>query len=191
MIRFETLRIALGGLLANRLRSGLTILGLTIGVASVIILIAVGNGSAQTVQKRIESLGTNVLLVTRSFTLGGSRVSNAATTPLTQQDVDALNDRSQRARRGERLAGGQRQQRDAGQQRRQLLAGQLRGHHALLPDRPRLQHRRGSRFTAQDVTQRRRALVIGPTVVDQPVRRPGSRRPDRAGRTASTSRSPA
>jgi putative ABC transport system permease protein len=94
VIRFETLRLALGGLLANRLRSGLTILGLTIGVASVIVLIAVGNGSAQTVQKRIESLGSNVLLVTRSFTLGGSRARNAATTPLTQQDVDALNDRT-------------------------------------------------------------------------------------------------
>ena len=94
VIRFETLRLALGGLLANRLRSGLTILGLTIGVASVIILIAVGNGSAQTVQKRIESLGSNVLLVDRSFTLGGSRASNAATTPLTQQDVNALNDSS-------------------------------------------------------------------------------------------------
>ncbi len=89
----ETLRIALGGLLANRLRSALTILGLAIGVASVIVLIAVGNGSAQTVQKSIESLGSNVLLVTQSFTLGGSGASNAAPKPLTQQDVDALNNK--------------------------------------------------------------------------------------------------
>ncbi len=55
MIGRETLRIALDGLLANRLRSSLTILGLAIGVASVIVLIAVGNGSSQTVQRRIES----------------------------------------------------------------------------------------------------------------------------------------
>ncbi len=40
----ETLRIALGGIAANKLRSGLTILGMTIGVAAVIILVAVGNG---------------------------------------------------------------------------------------------------------------------------------------------------
>ncbi|MDX6642854.1 MAG: putative transport system permease protein, partial [Solirubrobacteraceae bacterium] len=57
MIRAETMRIAVGGLVANKLRSGLTILGLTIGVASVIILVSVGNGSAQAVQQRIESLG--------------------------------------------------------------------------------------------------------------------------------------
>jgi putative ABC transport system permease protein len=59
----ETLRIAWGGITANKLRSGLTILGMTIGVASVIVLIAVGNGSSKAVQSQIQSLGTNVLLV--------------------------------------------------------------------------------------------------------------------------------
>src|ERR1700674_5782494 len=91
MIGLETLRIAVNGLLANRLRSSLTILGLAIGVASVIVLIAVGNGSSQTVRKRIESLGTNVLLVTRGFTRGGARAS-AATPPLTEKAANALND---------------------------------------------------------------------------------------------------
>jgi len=43
----ETLRLALTGIFANKLRSGLTILGMTIGVASVIVLIAVGNGFLQ------------------------------------------------------------------------------------------------------------------------------------------------
>ena len=90
MIRVETLRIALGGIAANKLRSSLTILGLTIGVASVIILISVGNGSAQAVQKRIESLGSNVLLVLRGAGRGGSRASNVAPTPLTQADATAL-----------------------------------------------------------------------------------------------------
>ena len=47
VIGAETLRIAWGGITANKLRSGLTILGMTIGVASVIVLIAVGNGSSQ------------------------------------------------------------------------------------------------------------------------------------------------
>ena len=63
MIGVETLRIAWGGIAANKLRSGLTILGMTIGVASVIVLIAVGNGSSQAVKSQIQSLGTNVLLV--------------------------------------------------------------------------------------------------------------------------------
>ncbi len=50
MIGAETLRIAWSGITANKLRSGLTILGMTIGVASVIVLIAVGNGSSKAVQ---------------------------------------------------------------------------------------------------------------------------------------------
>ena len=45
------------GVAANKLRSGLTILGMTIGVAAVIILVAVGNGSKHEVQARINSLG--------------------------------------------------------------------------------------------------------------------------------------
>jgi putative ABC transport system permease protein len=94
MIGLETFRIALDGLLANRLRSSLTILGLAIGVASVIVLIAVGNGSSQAVQKRIESLGTNVLLVTRGFQRRGARAT-VATPPLTEKAAQALLDKSE------------------------------------------------------------------------------------------------
>jgi putative ABC transport system permease protein len=94
VIGTETLRIAVNGLLANRLRSSLTILGPGIGVASVIVLIAVGNGSSQTVQKRIESLGTNVLLVTRGFQRGGAGAT-VATPPLTEKAALALRDPTQ------------------------------------------------------------------------------------------------
>ena len=64
----QILRIAWSGIATNKLRSGLTILGMTIGVASVIVLIAVGNGSSKAVQSRIQSLGTNVLIVMPSST---------------------------------------------------------------------------------------------------------------------------
>jgi len=87
-----TLRIAWSGITANKLRSGLTILGMTIGVASVIVLIAVGNGSSQAVQSRIRSLGTNVLIVLPSG--GGFRIGPRASTgsgiSLTKQDAQAL-----------------------------------------------------------------------------------------------------
>ena len=59
----DTARTAWGGIASHKLRSGLTILGMTIGVAAVIVLIAVGNGSSRSVQSRIQSLGTNVLVV--------------------------------------------------------------------------------------------------------------------------------
>ncbi len=96
MIGVETLRIAWGGILANKLRSGLTILGMTIGVASVIILIAVGNGSSKAVEERIESLGTNVLLVQSGPQRGGgpadlrSAGGAASAVSLTKQDAAAL-----------------------------------------------------------------------------------------------------
>ena len=59
----ESTRIAVRGLSGNRLRSGLTMLGILIGVGSVIVLVAVGNGSSLAVQKQIEGLGTNTLVV--------------------------------------------------------------------------------------------------------------------------------
>ena len=90
MIGAETLRIAWGGIAANKLRSGLTILGMTIGVASVIVLIAVGNGSSRTVQQRIESLGTNVLLVEAGGLRGGARFGGTSAVSFTKQDAAAL-----------------------------------------------------------------------------------------------------
>jgi putative ABC transport system permease protein len=91
----EILRVALGGLTANKLRSGLTILGLTIGVGSVIVLIAVGTGSSTAVTNQIDALGSNVLLVSGAPTLGGlfRRGGGAsASSGLTVADANALTD---------------------------------------------------------------------------------------------------
>jgi putative ABC transport system permease protein len=93
VIGVETLRIAWGGIAANKLRSGLTILGMTIGVASVIVLIAVGNGSSKAVQSRIQSLGTNVLLVQGNSGLRRfAGASGASSVSLTKADAQALQD---------------------------------------------------------------------------------------------------
>jgi putative ABC transport system permease protein len=82
---FEVVRFALRGLSANKLRSALTMLGILIGVAAVILLVAVGNGSAQAVNDRIEALGTNTITVLS--TARGS-TGTALTTPV----ADALAD---------------------------------------------------------------------------------------------------
>jgi putative ABC transport system permease protein len=92
----ELLRIAFSGISANKLRSGLTILGLTIGVAAVIVLVAVGNGSQKQVQASIDALGSNVLVVQAQaggFGPGGFRPGAAAGgLTLTTDDVKALED---------------------------------------------------------------------------------------------------
>ncbi|MHB1739784.1 MAG: ABC transporter permease [Actinomycetes bacterium] len=59
----EVMRFALSGLSANKVRSALTTLGVLIGVGSVILLIAVGNGSSRQIEANIEALGTNTLTV--------------------------------------------------------------------------------------------------------------------------------
>jgi len=86
--------MAVQGVLANRLRAVLTMLGITIGVAAVIILVAVGHGSAVAVQQRIESLGTNVVtIMPGGFTFGrGSGGPKSSFTQLTLKDVKALQD---------------------------------------------------------------------------------------------------
>jgi len=92
----ETLRLALTGIFANKLRSGMTILGMTIGVASVIVLIAVGNGSSKAVAASIEALGTNVLLVEPGFSFGGTAVTSiTAPISLTIADASALESKVQ------------------------------------------------------------------------------------------------
>jgi putative ABC transport system permease protein len=91
----ETVRFALRGITANKLRSGLTVLGILIGVAAVILLVAVGNGSAKQIQDSIEQLGTNTLTVSAGAG-GGQRGGGASTTStaLTMDLVPALSDRS-------------------------------------------------------------------------------------------------
>jgi putative ABC transport system permease protein len=86
----ETVRVAFAGLAANKLRSGLTILGLMIGVGSVIVLIAVGTGSSDAVQKQIDALGSNVLLVQSTPSVGGLRGTSSSNTALTLADATAL-----------------------------------------------------------------------------------------------------
>ena len=91
----EAFRMAVQGVLANRLRSVLTMLGITIGVAAVIILVAVGHGSAVAVSNKIEALGTNVVTIQPGFSFGrGSGGSQSSFTQFTLKDVKALENQS-------------------------------------------------------------------------------------------------
>jgi putative ABC transport system permease protein len=69
----ESARFAAHGVTANKLRSALTTLGIVIGVAAVIILVAVGTGSSRSVQESIDALGSNTLTVTPASSAGGGR----------------------------------------------------------------------------------------------------------------------
>ncbi len=71
MIPSEFLKVALESIRKNKLRSFLTMLGIIIGVASVIVMVAVSSGTAAAIEKQITNLGTNLIFVNSAFNRGG------------------------------------------------------------------------------------------------------------------------
>ena len=86
---FENFRIALKAININKLRSGLTMLGIVIGVAAVVALMAVGQGASSGITDRVKGMGTNLITVAeaRSFQGPGSTNQNQA---LYYQDFESI-----------------------------------------------------------------------------------------------------
>jgi putative ABC transport system permease protein len=87
----ETIRIALRSLRANKMRSTLTMLGIIIGVASVVTMVAVGSGAQTQVAEQIRSLGSNVLMVVPGTAQRGAvRQESGTWHTLTESDAIAI-----------------------------------------------------------------------------------------------------
>ena len=85
------LAVAAQALARNKMRSSLTMLGVFIGVAALIAMVAVGQGANEAVRKRIESLGTNLLVVLPgAVTAGGVRAGFGSASTLTVTDAEAI-----------------------------------------------------------------------------------------------------
>ena len=86
---FETLRSGLDAVCAHRLRSGLTVLGIMIGIAAVILTVGLGQGAQDQVKSAINSLGTNLLTVSpgSSTSSSGIRQGFGSASTLTQADA--------------------------------------------------------------------------------------------------------
>ena len=82
--------IALRSLIANKLRAGLTMLGIIIGVAAVIALVAAGAGAQAQVAERFESLGSNLLVVSPAFMAFRGVSRGTSVQSLTNDDVQAI-----------------------------------------------------------------------------------------------------
>jgi putative ABC transport system permease protein len=163
---YEALRMAANGLLSNRLRSALTMLGILIGVSAVILLVAVGNGASIQINNQIQSLGANVIYVFPSNARGTGGVSQGFGTAqsLTQADVDAINQRQQDpdvvaaipiAQSGGQITYGN-----------QNYFAPTTGTTSAFPVVRDYQLAEGSFFTDDDVTSAHRVVVLGQTVVD-------------------------
>ena len=88
---WESIRCALDALRANVLRSILTMLGIIIGVASVVAMVAVGSGARARVMDQIRSLGSNLMVViSGSIITGGVRMGSGSRQTLSEDDAVAL-----------------------------------------------------------------------------------------------------
>ena len=153
----EAFRVAVGALLANRLRSALTMLGVVIGVAAVVILVAIGSGAKQEVETQVEGLGSNIIIVVPGKFQFGSAPSVSR---LTLDDVDLLGRVvGDRARVAVSIASGETVRVGALQ-----TFATVNGVNESVPNVFNRVVARGDYITATDVDTRRRVAVLGSSV---------------------------
>lgn len=85
---FRYFRVSVESIVAHKMRAVLTMLGIIIGVAAVLLTVGIGSGAAADITEQIESGGTNLLTISA----GGSGAGNASVTTLTMSDAAALSD---------------------------------------------------------------------------------------------------
>ena len=90
MLFSQNIKTAFRGLLANKLRSALTILGIVIGVAAVVALMAIGNGATSSITNRIQGNGSNLLNIQAGRSQRPAGAGQSAPTYLTYKDYQAL-----------------------------------------------------------------------------------------------------
>ena len=89
---YKNLKVSQKTLLAHKLRTVLALLGIIVGVAAVIIMVAIGNGARQEVVSKIEAMGTNLIIVNagEARTFAGRQQIRGTVTTLTLQDAEAI-----------------------------------------------------------------------------------------------------
>src|SRR5215475_671434 len=144
---FMVFRVALKALGRNKLRTALTMLGMIIGVAAVITMVALGTGAQTSIEAQIQSTGTNVIIVQAgNFTQGGVRQGQGNASTLTPDDATAISrvDGVQYTSAGSNM-------------RAQMVAGnlnwntQLQGTDIVYPFLTAWPSQLGAFFTAKDV----------------------------------------
>src|SRR5204862_2551270 len=163
-----SIRLAIRGLNRNKLRTILTMLGMIIGVAAVMTMVALGNGAQQSVEQDVRSAGTNLIHVNAgNYTRGGeeSRIATGlgAATTLMPADAEAI---------GRGVAGVKSYA--AGVKLRGWMTsgahrfyGQVLGTDVPFASMYGWRFDEGRWFTAADVAARRRVAVLGRTTRDQ------------------------
>src|SRR5471032_744483 len=160
---FMVFRIAFKALGRNKMRTALTMLGMIIGVAAVITMVALGTGAQTSIEAQIQSTGTNMIIVTAcNFSQGGVRQGQDNASTLTPDDASAVSkvDGVQYTAAGVNTRG-------------QLIYGnqnwntQVQGTDIDFPAIRSWPTTVGNFFTPQDVATSAKVAVLGNTVRDQ------------------------
>ena len=153
------------GLLSNKVRTGLTMLGIIIGIASVISMLAVGNGATQSIQSRIESIGSNLVVISPGAprTAGTQvRASRGSGNTLTMSDVSAIANGVTSAKYIAATVTTQKQVVAPGTNTNTSIIGTTPSY----VDIKSIEFDSGGFFTDDQVTSLARVAVIGPTTRD-------------------------
>ncbi|MCL6629672.1 MAG: ABC transporter permease [Armatimonadetes bacterium] len=156
----ESIRVALDGLAANKVRSGLTMLGVIIGVSAVIAMIAIGQGARQRTMNFIQSMGTNVLMVMSGQSRTGMiRAGMGSAQTLTYDDALAIKESCPAVVRVSAELRMQAQVKYRNMNTNTTIMGTTEDY----PSIRNFQMAKGRFFTEKDVKSMRRVGVIGPT----------------------------
>ncbi len=154
----------LESLTRNAMRTALTALGIIIGVAAVIVMVAIGDGAKSSIEAQIKSAGTNLIIVSAgSANFGGVRLGQGGVQTLTQDDADAIR----------RDVSGIQAMSPGVNTRAQVIAGnanwptQVQGTSAELPAIRSWTIQYGSFFDDSDVARASKVAVLGSIVRDQ------------------------
>jgi len=160
---FMIFRIALKALNRNKMRTALTMLGMIIGVAAVITMVALGTGAQTSIESQIQSAGTNMIIVAAgNFTQGGVRQGQGNASTLTPDDANAI-----------RSVPGVQYVAAGVNTRGQLVASnqnwgtQVQGTDVDMPLIRSWPTQLGAFFSAQDVATASKVAVLGSVVRDQ------------------------
>jgi len=153
------------GLLSNKVRTGLTMLGIVIGIASVIAMLAIGNGATSSIQSSIESIGSNLVVISPGAprTPGSQvRATRGSANTLTMADVDAIASGVTSAKYVAPSVSTQKQVVAAGTNTNTSIVGTTPSY----ADIKNLVVDSGTFFSDEQVNQMARVAVIGPTTRD-------------------------
>ena len=159
---FEHVRMALDALAANKVRAFLTMLGVIIGVASVIMLVAIGEGAKTYIRTELMGIGTNLLIIVpgKTETSGAGQVGTSGIRKLTIGDMRALEKRTTLLRAMAAVVASN----APVKYRNRLRNVQIVGTDQNFPTVRNLHAEIGAFISRSDVDARRRVAVLGRTV---------------------------